>query len=116
MMNDKNLDDFLRAYQSETEEIPSRHVRESILAVPGRAEQNPRFSFARPWQWFDLMIPRAVGWALTCGMGIYLGLAAPEPGFAPTDDEYYLYDQAQVLLSEDPSEAFPENMNGEEID
>lgn len=107
MMNDKNLDDFLRAYQSETDEIPSRYVRERILVVPGQAEQYRRFSFARPWHWFDLMIPKAVGWAVTCGLGIYLGLAVPEPGFMPTDVEYYMYDHAQLLLSED--------LNGEEI-
>ena len=107
-MSDKDLDDFLQIYQAETAEIPSRYVREGILDVPRQVEQNRRFSFSRPWQWFDLMMPKAVGWAVTCGLGVYLGLAVPEPGFAPTDEEYYLYDQAQVFLSED--------LNDEEID
>ena len=97
MMNDKNLDVFLRVYQSETDQEPSRKLMDNILAVP---EQRRSFSF-NPLQWFDMMMPKAVGWALTCCLGIYIGLSSPDVGVTPMDEDYYLYDQAQIMLSED---------------
>lgn len=95
-MNDEKLDLFLRAYQSETDLAPSRKLMDDILAVP---DQSRSFVF-RPWHWFDMMMPKAVGWALTCCLGIYIGLLSPDGGVT-ADEEYYLYGQAQILLSED---------------
>ncbi len=100
-MTINKFDDYLRAYQSETDQPPSRQFLESILAVPDQLSQTSGLLTARPWRWFDLMIPKAVGWVLTCCLGIYIGLSSPEGTITTTDEELFLYDQAQLLLSEE---------------
>lgn len=112
MMNDKNLDDYLRAYRSETDQSPSRQLVENILAVSNNTTRNSRSFIVHPWQLFDSMMPKAVGWALTCCLGIYIGLSSPEQGITPMDEEYYMYDQVQIRLSEDMGEG----LNLEDID
>ncbi len=101
-MDDKIIDDFLRAYKSETDQPPSRQAREAILAVPdlrdSRLFPNILFSLL---QWFDQVMPRAVGWAFACFLGVYLGLGSPEQGIALGEEEDYMYDQAQLLISEE---------------
>ncbi|MBL4612224.1 MAG: hypothetical protein JKY91_00625 [Emcibacter sp.] len=98
-MNDKILDRYLRAYQSETDQAPSTYLMENILAIPGQNHVQQGAVF--PWVWFDAMMPRVIGWTLTCCLGIYLGVSSTEQAMGPTDEEFYLYDQAQVLISED---------------
>ncbi|PCI47938.1 MAG: hypothetical protein COB49_06545 [Alphaproteobacteria bacterium] len=100
-MNDKELDMFLRAYQSETDQPPSQQILDSILTVPDRITQGSWLLYLRPWHWLDSMMPKVVGWAMTCCLGIYVGLLSPGGGESAMDEEYYLYDQAQVLLFED---------------
>lgn len=99
-MNDEKFDNFLWAYQSETDKAPSRQLIENILSVSGRSGPQA----VRPWHWFDLMLPKAIGWALTCCLGIYIGLSSPEAVNNSVDEEYFLYGQAQILLSEDMSQ------------
>ncbi|MBL4801710.1 MAG: hypothetical protein JKY45_07425 [Emcibacter sp.] len=100
MMNDKKLDCYLRTYQLETDQAPSRQLMDDILVLSEQRQKPQGLAF--PWQWFDLMIPKTVGWVLTCFLGIYLGLfSSVEQGTVPTDEEYFSYDQAQVFLVED---------------
>ncbi|VAV88169.1 hypothetical protein MNBD_ALPHA02-1690 [hydrothermal vent metagenome] len=102
-MNDEKLDIYLRAYQAQTDIAPSARLMTNILAVP---EMGQAGAIAFPWNWFDLMMPKAVGWALTCVLGIFLGFYTAEQGHNPLDEEFYLYDQAQVLLTEDMEDVF----------
>lgn len=110
MMTEKNIDDFLLAYKSETDRPTSRQLMDNILGIPQRIAQEDILSAASLWRWFDLMMPKAVGWALTGCFGIYMGLSSPEGGGNPTDEEYYPYDQAQIMILEDMAE----NLNEEE--
>ncbi len=96
-MNDKTLDDYLQAYKSQTDHSPSRKLMVNILTIPCQS----RSIAIQPWNWFDLMVPKAVGWALTCCLGIYLGLSSPEMVNNSMDEDYYMYDQAQIMFSED---------------
>ncbi len=114
MMSDQKLENFFRAYAAETDRIPSRRTVDNILAVPDMAVNGPLFSEGflpwkiNPWNWFEHMIPMAVGWALTCFLGIYIGLSSMEVVMSPVDEEFYMYDQAQLLLSD--------NFDGEYMD
>jgi len=98
MMDDIILDDYLRAYRLESECLPDEKFKANILAIADqeRAEKKAALNF---WHWFDLTVPRVVGWTLTCMLGLYLGLPRTEQ--SAVQDDYFLYDQAQILLSED---------------
>lgn len=99
-MNDKNLDDYLRAYKAESDCEPSSQLRERILSVPDElgATSNIFSSFMNnPWHIFDLMMPRVVGWVATACLGLYMGFSPLEQG---DDREYFAYDQAQFFLYE----------------
>lgn len=110
-MNEKNFDDYMQAYQLETDQPPSRQLADNIISVPNYIMQS-RWSFVtHPWHLFDLMMPKAIGWALTCCIGIYFGLYSTENGVVSFDEEYYLYDQAQILLSEE----LTQDLSGEGI-
>lgn len=103
MMDDKILNAYLKAYKSETDLEPSTHLMKIVLGVPAQeigantALQKNRFN---PWHWFDLMLPKAVGWALTGFMGIYIGLSSTAQ-VSNASEEEFMYDQALLMLTED---------------
>jgi len=101
-MSEIDLDDYLRAYRAETNRKPSRRLMGGILAAPDLASDLSGSSVWRnPWRWFDMALPRAVGWTLTCFLGVYLGLTSAEQDVSPGEEAYYMYDQAQFILYED---------------
>ena len=104
MMKNQFLDDYLQAYKGETDIKPSRALHDAILAIPGQAGNASSITSKIEYiilKWFDLFLPKAVGWALTLCLGVYLGLASSEPVFNVAEAEFYLNDQAQFILSED---------------
>ncbi|GEM_PF-2254004 len=106
-MSEIDLDDYLRAYRAETNREPPRRLMDRILATPDLAlsefvgDQAEPSVWGNPWRWFDMALPRAVGWALTCFLGVYLGLTSAEQGVSPGEETYYMYEQAQFILYED---------------
>jgi len=101
MMNDKMLEDYFKAYKAATEPMPSPQLMTNILArvdiEPSGWEQIIR----NPWIVFDMMMPKAIGWALTCCLGVYLGFSSTEQIGGAIEDNYYTYDQTQVFLFEE---------------
>jgi len=100
-MNDKILDDYLRAYRSESDCEPSLQLRDRILVVPDEfsVTHNIFSSFMNnPWHIFDLMMPKVIGWTATACLGLYMGFSPLEQG---DDSEYFAYDQTQLFLYED---------------
>lgn len=109
MMDDNALDIYLNAYKKQTQITPSRRLLDNILSIPDRVQSGKISLFDHPWHVFNLMLPKAVGWALTGILGVYLGFSSMEPEIDPVGDDYYLYAHAQILLSENlPSEGFEE--------
>lgn len=100
MMNEKKLDEYLTAYAAQTDVPPSAQLMDNILKVCHQPDPAQKLSRFNPWHWFDLMVPKAIGWALTCCLGLYLGLSSADQGNTVDDDEFYLYDQTQLMLSE----------------
>lgn len=106
MMENKMLDDYLEAYKRRTDHGPSQELRDKILAAPAVQRDEKPSGLGNI---FNLMMPKAVGWALTCILGVYLGSWSALQENEPEGEEYYLFAQAQILLSENlTSEEFEE--------
>ena len=103
MMEDKILDTYLKAYQAETDIEPSNPLMKNILGIPAQeipASVAPGSTGFNPLHWFDLMLPRAVGWAMTGTLGVYIGLSSPGQITMATEEDL-MYDQALLLITEE---------------
>lgn len=99
MMEQTELDNYLAAFAKATDLPPSRQVRDRILAVPDQMVAQKRQVW-NPVSWFDMLLPKAIGWSLTCVLGIYVGLTSSEQVGASLDDEIYYYEQTQQIIAE----------------
>ncbi|PHZ86173.1 hypothetical protein [Paremcibacter congregatus] len=105
-MSDKRLDHYLEVFRVETNIEPSRALMDKIIGIPqSECVRSEQAGFFNLWRFFDGLVPRALGWALTGCLGLYLGLSSgnqpqQEQAF-PLDENYYIYGQVQVLLSEE---------------
>ena len=99
-MNDQKLDDYFAAYAAQTDGPPSAQLMDRILAVSQQPVPVDEGGLFKLWHLFDLMIPKAIGWALTGCLGLYIGLSSADQSTSIDDDEFYLYDQTQLILSE----------------
>ncbi|MCF8474942.1 MAG: hypothetical protein K9G26_09615 [Emcibacter sp.] len=104
-MDDKILDAYLKAYGRETDQEVSFGLKEKFLSLPDCATQDVfaqdhKVWTINPYAWFDFMMPKAIGWTLACCIGIYFGLSTSDQASQYMDEEYYMYNAAQLILSE----------------
>lgn len=103
MMDDKILDTYLKAYKVETDIEPSIPLMKNILGIPAQeisTSATPGSNGFNPLHWFDLMLPRAVGWAMTGILGAYIGLSSPGQ-VSLASEEDLMYDQALLMITEE---------------